>query len=106
MIDRLTFLQLDPTAVIAPNADLVSWSRIGNSYKPADLRNALEEDRTLFEHRGQESEIEPVVVMVRPMATLGLYLADMAARPSDSSKHGAVAHRERRVPQASARPVA
>jgi uncharacterized protein len=79
VVDRLTFVQLDPTAAVAPSADLVAWSRIGNSYEPADLQQALERDRTLFEHRGQPVVTEPVIVMVRPMAELGLYLADMAA---------------------------
>jgi uncharacterized protein len=79
VVERLTMLQLDPTSVVAPSADLVAWSRLGNSYQPADLRQATEQDRTLFEHRAQVVEIEPVVVMVRPMADLGLYLADMAA---------------------------
>jgi uncharacterized protein len=81
VIDRLTFLQLDPTAVVAPSADLVAWSRVGNTYDPAHLRQAVDVDRTLFEHRGQESEKEPVVVMVRPMANLELYLAEMATWP-------------------------
>jgi uncharacterized protein len=79
VVDQLTFLQLDPTAAVAPNADLVSWTRLGNNYESAHLQQALERDRTLFEHRGQASEIEPVLVMIRPMANLGLYLADMAA---------------------------
>jgi hypothetical protein len=79
VVGRLTMLQLDPTAAIAPNADLVAWSRLGNGYRPADLQQAIERDRTLFEHRGQVVETEPIVVTVRPMATLGLYLADMAA---------------------------
>ena len=42
-------LQLDPTAAIAPSADLVAWSRLGSSYQPGDLKRALEQDRTLFE---------------------------------------------------------
>ena len=78
MIGRLTMVQLDPTAAVAPSADLVAWSRLGSAYEPAELQQALERDRTLFEHRGQAVPTEPVVVMVRPMADLGLYLADMA----------------------------
>jgi len=49
LVDHLTLLQIDPTAAIAPNADLVAWSRLGASYQPADLTRALEQDRTLFE---------------------------------------------------------
>ena len=65
VVERLTFLQIDPTAAIAPSADLVAWSRLGSAYQPADLKQALEEDRTLFEHNA----------LVRPMSDLGLYLA-------------------------------
>ena len=79
VVDRLTMLQLDPTAAVAPSADLVAWTRLGNSYQPAHLQQALERDRTLFEHRSQPVATESVVAMVRPMANLGLYLADMAA---------------------------
>ena len=81
VVDRLTFLQLDPTAVVAPSADLVAWTRLGNAYQPVQLQRALERDRTLFEHRAQPVDTEPVIAMVRPMADLGLYLADMAAWP-------------------------
>ena len=42
MIRHLTFLQIDPTAAIAPAADLVAWSRLGSAYQPDDLRQALE----------------------------------------------------------------
>jgi uncharacterized protein YcaQ len=87
VVDRLTFLQLDPTAVVAPSADLVAWSRLGNAYEPAQLQQALETDRTLFEYRGQDHETEPPLAMVRPMAQLGLYLADMAAWPARSGRH-------------------
>jgi uncharacterized protein len=79
MVDRLTMLQLDPTAAVAPSADLVAWARLGNGYQPTHLQQALERDRTLFEHRGQPVVTEPVIAVVRPMANLGLYLADMAA---------------------------
>jgi uncharacterized protein YcaQ len=36
LVRRLTLLQIDPTAAIAPNADLVAWSRLGSSYSLAE----------------------------------------------------------------------
>ena len=85
VVDHLTLLQLDPTAAVAPSADLVTWSRVGSAYDPADLRRALSVDKTLFEHVAQEAPTEPAVAMVRPMADIGLYLADMLARRADDS---------------------
>ena len=49
VVERLTILQIDPTAAIAPSADLVLWSRLGSAYQPADLTKAVEHDRTLVE---------------------------------------------------------
>jgi len=72
LVESLTLLQLDPTSAIAPSADIVAWSRLGSSYRPADLKQALERDRTLFEFNA----------VVRPMRDLGLYLAGAAQRPS------------------------
>ena len=59
---RLTLLQVDPTAAIAPSADLVAWSRLGSAYRPDQLKQALEQDRTLFE----------LDAMVRPVGDLSL----------------------------------
>jgi uncharacterized protein YcaQ len=67
VVRQLTLLQIDPTAAIAPNADLVTWSRLGSSYSSADLDRALA-DRTLLELRA----------MIRPSEDLALYRADMA----------------------------
>ncbi|HEY2687673.1 MAG TPA: crosslink repair DNA glycosylase YcaQ family protein [Streptosporangiaceae bacterium] len=70
VVRRLTLLQIDPTAAIAPNADLVAWSRLGSPYSPADLELALE-NRTLIELRA----------MIRPSEDLVLYRAEMAEWP-------------------------
>src|SRR5215469_7017980 len=48
LVRHLTLLQIDPTAAIAPNADLVAWSRLGSPYSPAELETALQ-DRALLE---------------------------------------------------------
>lgn len=70
-VQQLTLLQIDPTAAIAPNADLVAWSRLGNGYRPEDLTKALKVDRTLFEFGA----------LIRPMEDLPLFLADMREAP-------------------------
>jgi uncharacterized protein len=72
VVQQLTLLQIDPTAAVAPSADLVAWSRLGSAYQTADLKQALEQDRTLFE----------LDALVRPVSDLGLYLAGAADRPS------------------------
>jgi uncharacterized protein YcaQ len=77
VMERLSFLQLDPTAAIAPAADLVAWTRLGDAYRPEQLRLAHERDRIVFEHHAQLSAAEPRVAMVRPMSDIGLHLAEM-----------------------------
>ena len=72
VVQQLTLLQIDPTAAIAPSADLVAWSRLGSAYQPAHLKEALEQDRTLFEHNA----------LIRPMSDVGLCLAGAADWPS------------------------
>jgi len=71
VVEQLTLLQIDPTAAIAPSADLVAWSRLGSSYEPAQLKRALEEERTLFERDA----------LIRPMGDLGLHLAGASDFP-------------------------
>jgi uncharacterized protein len=72
VVQRLTLLQIDPTAAVAPSADLVAWSRLGSTYQPAHLQQALERDRTLFERDA----------LVRPISDLGLHLAGAADWPN------------------------
>jgi uncharacterized protein YcaQ len=80
VVDRLTFVQLDPTAAVAPSADLVLFSRLGPSYRPEHLQAAVERDRALFEHRFLGPD-EPAVALVRPVADLPLFLEQMASVP-------------------------
>ncbi len=82
VVSHLTFLQLDPTAAIAPSADLVAWTRLGDAYRPAQLTQALEQDRSLYEVRAY----------VRPIVDLPLHLAAMAAWPfpNEDRRHVAV----------------
>ncbi|AIY18475.1 winged helix-turn-helix domain-containing protein [Pimelobacter simplex] len=65
VVDELTLLQVDPTAAVAPSADLVLWSRLGADYEHSDLTFALETERSLVEHSS----------FVRPMDDIGLVLA-------------------------------
>jgi uncharacterized protein YcaQ len=70
VVGHLTLLQLDPTAAVAPSADLVLWSRLGSSYSPTQLEDALDR-QSLIELQG----------MARPAADLGLFRAAMARWP-------------------------
>ncbi|HEY6748281.1 MAG TPA: crosslink repair DNA glycosylase YcaQ family protein [Mycobacteriales bacterium] len=71
-VRHLTVLQIDPTAAVAPSADLVLWSRLGSAYQPEELVAELEA-RTLLELRQ----------MIRPAEDLALYRAEMASWRED-----------------------
>jgi uncharacterized protein YcaQ len=71
VVNHLTLLQLDPTAAVAPSADLVLRTRLGDAYRPSQLADALERDRMLYEVRA----------IVRPTTDLPLQLEAMAAWP-------------------------
>ena len=70
LIRHLTGVQYDQTAAVAPNADLVAWSRLGSSYAPDELVSALEEQR-LVELQG----------MIRPVDDIALYRPEMEVWP-------------------------
>jgi uncharacterized protein YcaQ len=70
VLRRLTLVQHDPVSAIAPSADLVLWSRLGSAYGPADLRDALDEQRLIDLHG-----------LLRPAEDLALYRAEMARWP-------------------------
>jgi uncharacterized protein len=85
VVQQLTLLQIDPTAAIAPSADIVAWSRIGSAYQPAHLQQALDQDRTLFEHNA----------LVRPMSDLGLQLAASRTSRSHERTHAWIRDNDR-----------
>lgn len=76
-VHRLTLLQIDPVAAVAPSADLVAWSRLGAGYDPADLVRALRA-RDLIELRA----------IIRPVEDLPLHRAEMAIWARGSALRG------------------
>lgn len=70
VVRGLTLLQLDATAAVAPNADLVAWSRLGSAYSREELEIARDQ-HILIELSG----------VIRPAEDLALYRADMANWP-------------------------
>ena len=66
----LTAIQVDVTLYLAPSAELVLWSRLGDLLAPGELAEAVEE-RELVEVHG----------LLRPAEDVALYTAEMAAWP-------------------------
>ncbi|MDQ1545133.1 MAG: uncharacterized protein QOH69_37 [Actinomycetota bacterium] len=66
MVRGIAMLRVELTTTVAPAADHIAWSRLGQSYRPEDLTQT-QGVGLLFE-RGW---------MLRPMSDLGLYLAGM-----------------------------
>ncbi|MGO4299496.1 DNA glycosylase AlkZ-like family protein [Leifsonia sp. RAF41] len=81
LVEHLTFLQLDPTAAIAPSADLIAFARLGSAYRPEQLQQAVERDRTLYELKAQDDPVQPPFAMVRPVSDLALNLDRMRTGP-------------------------
>ncbi len=67
VVEELTVVNIDPTSAIAPSEDHILWSRLGAGYEHGLLKQAVEDDRTVFEYDG----------MYRAMLDLPLYRASM-----------------------------
>jgi uncharacterized protein len=77
VVRHLMVLQAEPTNAVAPSADLVLWSRLGPSYDPGALRDAIDEQR-LIEHQG----------FIRPAEDMALFRAEMAQWPGTGELRG------------------
>ena len=70
VVRRLGAVQVDLTAAVAPSADLVCWSRLGDGYALGDLDDLFQE-RVVVELRG----------FLRPAEDIALYRAEMSQWP-------------------------
>ncbi|MGJ6979233.1 DNA glycosylase AlkZ-like family protein [Aestuariimicrobium soli] len=69
--ERLAALQVDLTSYVAPNVELVLWSRLGNGFSTDELAVLLDQ-RRLVEIHG----------FLRPADDIALYRAEMDALPT------------------------
>jgi uncharacterized protein YcaQ len=69
-VRQLSLLQVEPTRAIAPSAELVMWSRLGSSFSPQDLWDAVDEQRLFELHQ-----------TLRVADDIALFRAEMAAWP-------------------------
>ena len=70
LVRHLTLLQVEPTAAVAPSAEVVAWSRLGPRFRPADLEDAIADGSLVELHS-----------MLRPAEDIALYQAEMAEWP-------------------------
>ena len=69
-VRQLGMVQLEPTSAIAPTAELVMWSRLGSSFDPQELWDALDEQQLI--------ELQQTL---RVPEDLALFRAEMAEWP-------------------------
>lgn len=72
LVRHLTLLQVEPTAAIAPSAEVVAWSRLGPGFRRAELDDAVADGSLVELHS-----------MLRPAEDIALYRAEMAAWPGE-----------------------
>ena len=70
LVRHLTLLQVEPTAAIAPSAQVVAWSRLGAAFDREDLEAAVATGALVELHS-----------MLRPAEDIALFRAEMAAWP-------------------------
>jgi uncharacterized protein len=70
LVRHLTLLQVEPTAAVAPSAEVVAWSRLGPRFRRSELEDAVAAGSLVELHS-----------MLRPAEDIALYRAEMAAWP-------------------------
>ena len=70
VVRHLTLLQADPTAAVAPSAELVAWGRLGPGWDVRELTEAADSGALVELH-----------MMLRPAEYIALFTAEMAAWP-------------------------
>jgi hypothetical protein len=70
LVRHLAILQHDQTAAVAPNAELVAWSRLGSTCEYGAVANAVDEQLLIDLHG-----------LLRPPEDLALFRAEMAEWP-------------------------
>jgi uncharacterized protein len=70
LVRHLTLLQVEPTAAVAPSAEVVAWSRLGPRFRRSELEDAVTDGSLVELHS-----------MLRPAEDIALYRAEMAAWP-------------------------
>ncbi len=70
VVRHLTMLQVEPTAAVAPSADVVLWSRLGSAYDPAELEELV-----------ASQQLIDLDQRLRPREDLALFRAEMRHWP-------------------------
>ena len=76
LVRHLGMLQVEPTAAVAPSAHVVAWTRLGSSYSPRELDEALATGRFV--------ELDQRIL---PAEDIALHRAEMAAWPGTGDLH-------------------
>lgn len=79
VVSALTHLPVNVTDIVAPSAEHIAYTRLGESISFDDVRRAAEVELSLFEHLDQPIPTEPLNIMLRPVSDLPLLRGEMEA---------------------------
>lgn len=79
VVSALTHLPVNVTDIVAPSAEHIAYTRLGEAISFDDVRRAAEVELSLFEHLDQPIPTEPLNIMLRPVSDLPLLHGEMEA---------------------------